>query len=617
MKGLHIALLLWLGLALIPASSGRASQQAEAPKDSLFAKGAEALKMFHIDKAIADFVPYSLYYAKQPLADQKNRKRLAHKLLWIARGFSFDENNRAARQLLSIAQQLDPDNTYIKCFLSDEYSSLGDFEKSAQLDAQLKPLAEKDVYVSRSLISHLNRRRDLLAALALLEKTEKLPEAKDFAFLHWIHAVTTNSLGATPEAMKWYTRAASETDSPYLQKIYTAAAFQSGQQHDAAERALTEAGQINPSDPTWHSMLGLTLGIGGQIHLARQEYLAALMCRRCSSNIHNSAAKFFSSADKTKDNAFRTLDHIEKLTPWRGSIHAARAKIYMSDNQNEKAKAEYKKQIELDKYLFEGYMELSNMALKDGKSQEAFDWANRALELYPTNRFVWEQLGGLQRKTAHPKEAAEAYHKVLELMLKPFDRLNVVAKSEVATVYANSGTWAYLQAKDLATQIVALKKEQLGGAGGPKEAQAAPQAAASESRMKSLEAAKAKLDEQALAEAKLFNQFKFVAELPAHLRWVKIRPARISFENKDKDVAKANQHVVLADMLTETERTKDAIAEYRAALAITPDNMELHSFLFQELQKDGDWMEAAKEDVVISQKLINSIPGAVGLGEKK
>ncbi len=90
--------------------------------------------------------------------------------MWIARGFNFNENNRAAMQVLSIAHKLNPDNVYITCFLSDEYCNLGEHEKSQELDTQLKPLADKDVYVCRSLIAHCNRRRDLLAARALLDK---------------------------------------------------------------------------------------------------------------------------------------------------------------------------------------------------------------------------------------------------------------------------------------------------------------------------------------------------------------------------------------------------------------------------------------------------------------
>lgn len=628
MKRFHTFLLVSLGLALAPAALHHPEVLASSEThnylhhDSLFNKGVEELKMFHVDKAIADFVPYSLYYSKRPLSDADNRKRLAHKLMWIARGFNFDENNRAAMQVLSIAHKLDPDNVYIKCFLSDEYCNLGKHEKSAALDVQLKPLADKDVYVCRSLIAHCNRRRDLLAARALLDKAVAMPDAKDFAFLQWINALNLNALGRTKEAIKWHNKAAENTDSSYLKKIHAATAFQLDQNHKEAERALKEAGALNPDDPTWHAMLGATYWNQEKVADARAEILASLLCKRCSTNVHVAASKFFNVKDQTKTNAFAVLDHIEKLLPWRGSIHAQRANIYSEMNEKDKARSEYKRQIELDKYQFEGYWQLSNMALKDGKPEEAFDWANKALSMYPTNRFAWEQLGFLQRQTGHPKEAAEAYLKALDLMVKPLDELNIVAKSEAATAYANSGTWAYLQAKYLKDAQIereeySQSRKKLNALSPQEKVFEVVFAQLNKLSKQGDEKDSQQLKEQALSEAKLFNQFKFVPELPAHLRWVKLRPGRLSFDSKDEATIKVNEHIALADMLAETERTKEAIAEYRAAIAIEPDNIELHSFLFQELQKDGDWVEAAKEDVVISQKLVNSIPGALGMGEKK
>lgn len=613
MKSLNIALLLSLGLALAPIAFSTAKTApgelangtgSTSKQDSLFIKGVEHLKMFHLDRAIADFIPYSLSAAGKPLSEKTNRKRLAHKLMWIARAFSFDENDRAAAQLLAIACQLDPDNIYIKCFLADAYAQSAQYEKCEAVEATLKPFANTDIFVCRSLAAHCNRRKDPLGALAWLEKAQKLPESKDSAYLAWIRAGTMNALGATPEAVQWYRKAETKSDNPYTKKIFRAQAFVLEQKFDEAACALQEAGELNPDDPSWHSILAGVYWFQNKVEDARNEVLKALQCRRAASNVHVSASRFFAANDHTKRNAFRALDHIERLIPSRGTILGQRARLYLSTKEPDKARAEFKRQIAIDKYWVDGYFELANIELTAGKNEEALEWSSKATELFPTNRLVWIHMGGVMRKMEHPKEASEAYLKALSLMVKPFDRLNVIAKNEVATVYAHTGSWEYSQAKTVEAEIAKVTDEEFRKFGSKHKP--SPE-------LEALMKKRTELEEKALAAAKMFNQYKFNPDLPAHLKWVKLRPGRVAFTSKDTNNLASNSHCVLADMLFETNYVKDAIAEYRKAIEISPDDIDLHGFLFQALQKDGNWLEAAKEDVIISQKIVNRIPSAVGL----
>ena len=65
-------------------------------------------------------------------------------------------------------------------------------------------------------------------------------------------------------------------------------------------------------------------------------------------------------------------------------------------------------------------------------------------------------------------------------------------------------------------------------------------------------------------------------------------------------------------------RLNDCIAEYRKAEALKSDDIDLHSYLLNALDEKGDWLESAKEDVVLSSKLVNSVPAAIKrLTEKK
>ena len=74
----------------------------------------------------------------------------------------------------------------------------------------------------------------------------------------------------------------------------------------------------------------------------------------------------------------------------------------------------------------------------------------------------------------------------------------------------------------------------------------------------------------------------------------------------------------LGDMLLELNDLSASEKEYRKAIEFLPDNRDLHGYLLHVLTQKGDWGEAAKENLVLSSKIVNGIPRQVsGWGSKK
>lgn len=121
---------------------------------------------------------------------------------------------------------------------------------------------------------------------------------------------------------------------------------------------------------------------------------------------------------------------------------------------------------------------------------------------------------------------------------------------------------------------------------------------------------------KALAEAIAFNQLKFVPKLENMAALMHLRPGnfgddqlKLDGQHKEKELL---EHVLLADMLLESRCFDEAIQEYDKAIALNPDDGDLHSYLLNVCVESGKWAEALREDFSVSKTVVSKIPEEVG-----
>ncbi len=70
-------------------------------------------------------------------------------------------------------------------------------------------------------------------------------------------------------------------------------------------------------------------------------------------------------------------------------------------------------------------------------------------------------------------------------------------------------------------------------------------------------------------------------------------------------------------MLLETRHLKEAVAEYAKAVELNPSDVDLHSYYLNALVENNNWVEAAKEDVVLSSKIVGRATDSVAKWAKE
>ena len=65
---------------------------------------------------------------------------------------------------------------------------------------------------------------------------------------------------------------------------------------------------------------------------------------------------------------------------------------------------------------------------------------------------------------------------------------------------------------------------------------------------------------------------------------------------------------MLADMLLQRKQYNECIAEYRKAIELNPNDVNLHTYLMEAYSDAGDWIGVAREDWETSNKVLAKIP---------
>jgi tetratricopeptide (TPR) repeat protein len=249
------------------------------------------------------------------------------------------------------------------------------------------------------------------------------------------------------------------------------------------------------------------------------------------------------------------------------------ASILQAQNRTAEARQNLEKALLLGPHVSACYIQLATLLWKENEKKAAVDTLERCVKIMPECSAAWQQLAEYYMDTKEFRAAEHAINAALAGMppLQERHRLNLVASNQMALLSAGLGGISYRN-NELA---------------------------------------------KALRQAELFNQLKFIPDLPDYLKVIKLRPGRIQ---PDKLLAKereAAQHAELADMLFQTRQMADCIKEYKKAIELDPDDLDLQEYLFNATADSGNWMDSIGQDWTLSNKLISKGVKALSEMNKK
>jgi tetratricopeptide (TPR) repeat protein len=522
---------------------------------SHFELGLERMKSFQPDRAILEF---SRAYLASKTASKTTRSKY---FLLIGRAFQMDENERAAVQALSIAHALNPNDQIITAYLAYSLVRCGRRAEATHYYEWLKAQKDKARTTLEILALEAGKKSDLDSAEKYLDVALKQPGGEADPDLHHMHARLLSKLGQTDQSSKEFSAAAEKITNPYIKELLNATLQRIDGNSKKQIEYLKEAGKILPSDPVWHYELADCYASQGDKRSALEQYNLA-MHGRFSGRAYLRTITFLRNDNRNKD-AIRVANELIRVKPWSSDAHQALSAIYFARKDFQNAEKEAKLAVQLDKYNENAAIELARQYMDQGKLEAARDVYKQSLANSPKSIGLLRRLGDVEAKLKNEPAARQCYEKIIA-EVPNLSKVNVLFQNEYAIAQAKLGSMSY----------------------------------AERDRVKALEA------------AKLFNKFKFVPKLPPLLTLLHLRPGHLE-PGKTAVEQDYNDHILLADMLREGGRLDDCIKEYRKAEAINSDDVDLHSFLLNALDEKGDTLGAARENVVLSSKLVNRVPAEV------
>lgn len=531
------------------------TMNSSAYQSSHFGQGLDQLQKFQPDKAIIEF---SRAFLSSKTASKAAKAKI---FLLIGRSFQTDENERAAVQAFSIAHALNPDEQVITAYLAYSLVRAGRRADAAPYFNWLKAQKEKARTTLVILALESAKTSDPESARKYLDMALKQPGGSDDPDLHHINARFLSKLGQTDQSRKEFSAAQSKMTNPYIKTLLNATLQRIDGNPKRQIEYLKEAGKIRPNDPVWHYELADCYASQGDKHAALEQYTLA-MHGRFSGRAYLRAITFLRNDNRNKD-AIRAANELIRVKPWSSDAHQALSSIYYAQKDFKNAEKEAKLAEQLDKYNENAAVELARQYMDQGKYEAARDVYKQSLQHTPRSIGLLRRLGDVETKLKNETAARQCYEKIIAEVPNLSD-VNVLFQNEYALAQAKLGSMYYAEQNN----------------------------------------------EKALSAAKLFNKFKFVPKLPPLLTLLHLRPGHLE-QGKTALEQQYNDHILLADMLREGGRLDDCIKEYRQAEAINSDDVDLHSFLLNALDEKGDTLGAARENMVLSSKLVNRVPAEV------
>jgi tetratricopeptide (TPR) repeat protein len=526
------------------------------PGTSKFEQGVKYLENFESDKAIGCF---SRALLQSPPSSTAFRAKM---FVMIGRAFQTDENEVAALQAFSVANQLKPNDQMIVGYLADALERCEHYKEAVLYFNWLKNQKIKTRQTLEILSTAEFRRSDFKKAKSYVDAALANPANKNDAHLLVISARLLTKLGLSNSAAEQFRKASEASASNYLKDFYKALACRIDGKSDEELDALKDAGKILPEDPIWHTELAEYYARNGNQRLAIEHYNAA-MSKRVSTRAFQRTVGFLKQERRFSD-ALKVSDYLIKVKPWSPDGYQLKGSTYLTQKDYKNAVEQFKRALSKDDHLDGTYSDLARCYQEENQFELARQTYKKALVNCPTSTATWRKFGNFESQHGSREDAQHCFEKVLALTSDSLDQSNVLIQNEAGVAHARLGCYYYQDHKY----------------------------------------------DKALSSAKLFNKLKFVPKLPGILTLIHLRPGRLPEGTTAQETEYLN-HMLLADMLREGNRLDDCIAEYRKAEALNSDDIDLHSFLLSALDEKGDTFASAKEDFVLSTKLVNKVPAEI------
>lgn len=522
------------------------------------------LQKYRPDLAIQVYARALIKATKKDLSKKENRQTVARILTCMGRSFKLDENEYPASLLYKTARKYDPEDVINKAFLLESLIPSAQFEEATKVKKELDALKTEDPTVLRALANQALFQEDYDACEAYLARAVK---AKNDPFKY----VTYRSIaqcrirqGIGKDVPELFKQSAEAAESPYEKELaYGSTALASAKAADADEH-FQRASRMLPDDIAWQSGRAQALCLMPEKQKESFEQgLQAIQKKRLTNRSMTLMANALNAHGQPKD-ADACIDRLMAMKPWSWHPYLAKGRMIRVRGDNVGARKVLEKALALNPKSGGTSMEIVAAYHCEGKNVEALTVAKKKLVDCPRFPQLWIKRGSIGVALKDYADAKMSFDKALKLM-PPADTLNVVWKNEAAACHSGLGTIAFSEGDR----------------------------------------------ETAVKEARLFNEYKFVPDLPGWLKLINIRPGRVSFDVKSKKEKEAAEHTVLADMLLEYRLLNDCVAEYAKAVELNPSDVDLHSYYLNALVENNNWIEAAKEDVVLASKIVGRASDSV------
>lgn len=537
----------------------------------------------HDQSAMADSVPaetnpvaegYQLLIAMQPgkairkltapLVDalrKNDKKRAARILRLIAFAFRLDENDTCAAQTALNALALDPESDEAKMDAAEYLFRCGKWKEGQDISLRLQSSKVPAIALLAMSQDSLRKIEFSKAIDAIKNAPEKvqanLRVMRVLALLYQMN----EDFKSSSEVLK---QLASACGSPYMKEIYLGRSCAVVMQFADAKKYFEAAGKIMPADPLWMSEIGIMEMKQSHIKEAREYLRKAVAQQRLSSQAHVNFALLEAYFGSTQE-ANAALKHISSLRPAGADVAFASGLVSEKLEDWQQAKESFARVLKLNPYNGSAYLHLLNIARREKIRKDELKVADDWLKMNPAS-FLARVECGKTYYLAGQKEKA----------LASFDLAMKFGKERGLVERKNS--------KMLFLSLLAYRSScnfDLGKTGA------------------------------AFEDALLFNQRK---PEPAKTGAVFIRPEKVEIGKltAGSKQLEAVKHALIADVLYEVQEYSSADLQYKQAIDNDPDNILWHSCRLKVLIDQKNYVEAAKEDLYVSQHMVTHLPDVFG-----
>lgn len=528
--------------------------------DERVAKGYLQLQELNPGSAIKSFVGPFI-----EAVNEGDRIKAARYLLLIAYAFRLDENDDAAADCSTIASKLDPKNALALVLSADYLSRAGRLNEADSKWKLLDKFSQEDRIIMRGRAHQYFSHNQLDKAEQVLHQI--VEEHKDDTTARHMLGMFHSVRGERDSAAKNFDELVALSPDEYHKKMYAGLSASCRGDQAKAETMYLAAGKVRPGDPAWHDALAMLYMAQKKIPSARAHMEEAAKCQRLSSQIaFNYAAMLVFSGEQNK--AIRLLQRVIELKPNSFRAHNALGTTYKAVGRVNDAEQEFLKALALNSRKNSTYTSLLGLDHIKSDEKRTREIVAKWTDNYPDSWDCLSANGSLSMKANRWKEAQEFFTRAQQNQphLRKDEKPPVL---RLCSIYSGLATSCYKQGD-----------------------------------MKG-----------ALASAKLFNSTK---PAPDERGGVPVRPTKIDFASlkADSDQLKAAEHAVIADTLYETKQLDDSAAEYNKAIENEPENITWHAALLKVYIDKRDIGGAAKEDLAVSQHMINKVGEAFNFGKK-